>query len=275
MPLVKETVKELFKKEPFCDFNPDEVVALGAAIQADILTGSRKDVLLLDVTPLSLGIETIGGLMSVLIPRNTTIPIKATETYTTFADDQTGVDIHIFQGERELVKDNRSLANFTLKGIPPMKAGMAKIEVTFTINADGILQVMAKEQTTGIEQTVEVKPSYGLSSSEIEKMLDDSLIYAENDIRQKILIESKNEAESIIKAIENVFEQNKDIISKPEQEEILKKVHMLKYFVGKDDLSAIRSHIREIEALTRPIAEKVMNASISNVLKDKNVNDIK
>jgi Fe-S protein assembly chaperone HscA len=275
MPLVKETVKELFKKEPFCGVNPDEVVALGAAIQADILAGSRKDVLLLDVTPLSLGIETIGGLMSVLIPRNTTIPIKATEIYTTFVDNQTGVDIHIFQGERELVKDNRSLANFTLKGIPPLKAGMAKIEVTFIINADGILQVMAKEKTTGIEQTVEVKPSYGLASSEIEKMLNDSLIYAESDIRQKMLIESKNEAESVAKAIENVFKQNEDIIPKPKQEEILKKVNMLKYFANKDDLSAIRSYLKEIEELTKPIAEKVMNTVISHALQDKNVNDIK
>jgi Fe-S protein assembly chaperone HscA len=278
MPLVRETVRDLFGKEPFFDINPDEAVALGAAIQADILAGSRKDILLLDVTPLSLGIETMGGLMSVLIPRNTTIPIKATETYTTFADNQTGVDINVFQGERELVKDNRSLAKFTLKGIPPMKAGLAKVKVTFAINADGILQVTAEETTTKIEQTVEITPSYGLTNSEIEKMLNDSLIFAESDIQQKMLIESKHEADIIIKAIENVFEKNKGILKKEEEEEILKKVNMLKYFISKDDISAIsaiRNCIKEIEVLTKPIAEEVMNKSIRNILQNKNIEDVK
>lgn len=274
MPLVKKKVEEIFGQVPFDELNPDEVVALGAAVQADILSGGTKDILLLDVNPLSLGIETLGGIMSVIIPRNTTIPVKAMETYTTFVDNQTGVDIHVLQGERELVKDNRSLAKFTLKGIPPLKAGMPKVEVTFLINADGILQVSAKEIRTGIEQSIEVKPSYGLTDSEIEKMLQDSIKYAEYDIEQRMLIESKNEAESVINSIEKVFKEQEFLILPDEKESITKKINMLKYFIGKDDLPAIRNLTKELESLTRPIAERVMNDAINKALQDKNILDI-
>jgi Fe-S protein assembly chaperone HscA len=274
MPLVKSTVKEIFGKKPYDELNPDEVVALGAAIQADILSGGTKDILLLDVNPLSLGIETLGGVMSTIIPRNTTIPIKAMETYTTFVDNQTGVDIHVLQGERELVKDNRSLAKFTLKGIPPMKAGMPKVEVSFLINADGILQVNAKEIRTGIEQAVEVKPSYGLTDDEIEKMLTDSIKYAERDIQQRMLIESKNEAQSVISSVEKVFADHDDLISPDEKDIIGKKINMLSYFVSKDDISAIRNLTKELDTITQPIAQRVMNDAISKALQDKNILDI-
>jgi molecular chaperone DnaK len=274
MPLVKATVQEIFGKKPYDELNPDEVVALGAAVQADILAGGTKDILLLDVNPLSLGIETLGGIMSTIIPRNTTIPVKAMETYTTFVDNQTGVDIHVLQGEREMVTDNRSLAKFTLKGIPPMKAGMPKVEVSFLINADGILQVNAKEIRTGIEQAVEVKPSYGLTDDEIEKMLTDSIKYAESDIQQRMLIESKNEAQSIISSVEKVFNDHDDLIHPAEKDTITKKINMLKYFVSKDDLSALRNLTKELDTLTHPIAERVMNDAISKALQDKKILDI-
>jgi molecular chaperone DnaK (HSP70) len=247
---------------------------LGAAVQADILSGGTKDILLLDVNPLSLGIETLGGIMSTIIPRNTTIPVKAMETYTTFVDNQTGVDIHVLQGERELVEDNRSLAKFTLKGIPPMKAGMPKVEVSFLINADGILQVNAREIRTGIEQAVEVKPSYGLTDTEIEKMLADSIKFAESDIRQRMLIESKNEAQSVISSVEKVFRDHDYLILPPEKDMISKKVNMLKYFVSKDDVSAIRNLTKELDTLTQPIAQRVMNDAVSKALQDKNILDI-
>ena len=274
MPLVKKTVEEIFGRKPFDDLNPDEVVALGAAIQADVLAGGTKDILLLDVNPLSLGIETLGGIMSVIIPRNTTIPIKAMETYTTFVDNQTGVDIHVLQGERELVKDNRSLAKFTLKGIPPMRAGMPKVEVSFLINADGILQVNAKEIRTGIEQAVDVKPSYGLTDDEIEKMLTDSIKYAESDIKNRMLIESKNEAQSVISSVEKVFAEHSELINQSEKDVIGKKTNMLKYFISKDDMSAMRNLTKELDTLTQPIAERVMNDAISKALQDKNILDI-
>jgi Fe-S protein assembly chaperone HscA len=273
MPLVKQIVEEIFGIKPYDELNPDEVVALGAAIQADILSGGTKDILLLDVNPLSLGIETFGGVMSVIIPRNTTIPVKTTETYTTFVDNQTGVDIHVLQGERELAKDNRSLAKFTLKGIPPMKAGMPKVEVTFLINADGILQVSAKELRTGIEQSIEVKPSYGLTDEEIERMLRESIVYAEKDIQERMLIESKNEAQSVISSIEKVFNDHSDLISAEEKELITKKVNLLKFFLEKDDISAIRNLTKEVDILSRPIAERVINDTISKALQNKNILD--
>ncbi|HZK76487.1 MAG TPA: molecular chaperone DnaK, partial [Candidatus Kapabacteria bacterium] len=205
MPMVKALVKEIFQRKPHDELNPDETVALGAAIQADILAGSTKDILLLDVTPLSLGIETMGGMMSTIIPRNTTIPTKVSDTYTTFVDNQTGVEINVFQGERDFVKDNRHLASFTLKGIPPMPAGAAKVDVTFLIDADGILQVRARETHTGTEQQVEVKPSYGLSEEEISRMLRESVEHAPADIAARRLVEAKTEAQRILSATEKVL----------------------------------------------------------------------
>ncbi|MDH5642352.1 MAG: molecular chaperone DnaK, partial [Nitrospira sp.] len=197
MPLVRQRVRELFGKQPHCDLNPDEVVALGAAVQADILGGGTTDMLLLDVTPLSLGIETMGGVMSSLIRRNTTIPASAKEMFTTYVDGQTGVDIHILQGERELAKDNRSLARFRLK-VPPLPAGVPRIEVTFLIDANGILNVTATDMRAGQRQSIEVKPSYGLSDGEVERMIEDSFKFAQEDVTARKLIEVRLDAGALL-----------------------------------------------------------------------------
>ena len=195
IPLVRQLVGELFGRTPHSELNPDEVVALGAAVQADILVTGNREMLLLDVTPLSLGIETMGGVVSKIILRNSTIPATGSEMFTTGVDNQTAVDIHVLQGERELVADNRSLARFKLRGIPPMPAGMPRVQVQFQIDANGILSVTASELRTGIEQTIEVKPSYGLTDEEVERMLLDSFEHAEADFAARLLIEARNEAE--------------------------------------------------------------------------------
>ena len=195
---------ELFGRQPHSELNPDEVVALGAAVQADILVSGRREMLLLDVTPLSLGIETMGGVVSKIILRNSTIPASGREMFTTGVDNQTGVDIHVLQGERELAADCRSLAHLHLRGIPPMPAGLPRIEVRFQIDANGILSVAARELRTGIEQTIEVKPSYGLTDQEVERMLIESFEHAEADFEARLLIDARNEAESVIQATEKV-----------------------------------------------------------------------
>ena len=199
IPLVRRLVGELFGRTPHSELNPDEVVALGAAVQADILVTGNREMLLLDVTPLSLGIETMGGVMSKIILRNSTIPATGSEMFTTGVDNQTAVDIHVLQGERELVADNRSLARFKLRGIPPMPAGMPRVQVQFQIDANGILSVTASELRTDIEQTIEVKPSYGLTDEEVERMLLESFEHAEADFAARLLIEARNEAETVIR----------------------------------------------------------------------------
>ncbi len=211
MPLVWRKVEELFGKKPHSELNPDEVVALGAAVQADILGGHTKDLLLLDVTPLSLGIETMGGVMSALIRRNTTIPTSAKEMFTTYVDGQTSVDIHILQGERELVKDNRSLARFQLK-LPPLPAGVPRVEVNFLIDANGILQVTARDIRTGEAQSVQVKPSHGLTDDEVEGMVRDSFQFATEDIKARQIIEARNEANAIIVATEKALVRAANLI---------------------------------------------------------------
>src|SRR5207247_10329249 len=205
IPLVRRLVAELFGRPPHSELNPDEVVALGAAVQADILVTGNREMLLLDVTPLSLGIETMGGLMSKIILRNSTIPATGSEMFTTFAENQTAVDIHVLQGERELVADNRSLARFKLRGIPPMPAGMPRVQVQFQIDANGILSVTARELRTDLEQTIEVKPSYGLTDDEVERMLLDSFEHAEADFAARLLIDARNEAETVIQATEKTL----------------------------------------------------------------------
>ncbi|MBM4389233.1 MAG: Hsp70 family protein, partial [Deltaproteobacteria bacterium] len=198
MPLVRKTVAEIFGKEGLCEINPDEVVAIGAAVQADILTGGRRDMLLLDVIPLSLGIETFGGTMTKIIHRNSTIPASATEMFTTFVDNQTGVDIHVLQGEREFAADCRSLARFRIR-IQPQPAGIPRVEVKFLVDANGILNVAAIDQRTGAEQGVSVKPTYGLTDEDVEKMILESFEYAEKDVTERLLVEAKQEAELVLK----------------------------------------------------------------------------
>src|SRR5260221_7492042 len=202
IPLVRRLVADLFGRAPHSELNPDEVVALGAAVQADILITGNREMLLLDVTPLSLGIETMGGVMSKIIMRNSTIPATGSEMFTSGVDNQTAVDIHVLQGERELVGDNRSLARFKLRGIPPMPAGMPRVQVQFQIDASGTLSVSARELRTDVEQTIEVKPSYGLTDEAVERMLLDSFEHAEADFEARLLIEARNEAETVIQATE-------------------------------------------------------------------------
>ena len=202
IPLVRTMVGDLFGRTPHTELNPDEVVALGAAVQADILVTGNRELLLLDVTPLSLGIETMGGIVSKIILRNSTIPATGSEMFTTAVDNQTAVDIHVLQGERELVADNRSLARFKLRGIPPMPAGLPRVQVRFQIDANGILSVTAAELRTNVEQTIEVKPSYGLTDEQVERMLLDSFEHAEADFEARLLIEARNEAETVVLATE-------------------------------------------------------------------------
>jgi molecular chaperone HscA len=214
VPAVRKYVAELFQKEPLADIDPDQVVALGAAVQADLLAGEgqREEVLLLDVIPLSLGIEVGGGVVDKILPRNSTIPSRARATYTTQEDNQTGFEVHVLQGEREMVDHNRSLARFTLKGIPPMPAGMARLEVTFEVDADGLLGVHAKELTTGIEQTVSVKPSYGLDDATVEQMLIDALDHGEEDLERRRLAENRVEARRILAATRKGLESDADLL---------------------------------------------------------------
>ena len=273
MPLVRQKVQELFGKEPHSEINPDEVVALGAAVQADILGGHRKDLLLLDVTPLSLGIETMGGVMSALIRRNTTIPTSAKEMFTTYVDGQTSVDIHILQGERELVKDNRSLARFQLK-VPPLPAGVPRIEVNFLIDANGILNVTARDIRTGEAQTVQVKPTHGLSDDEVESMIRDSFQFAAEDIKARQVIEARNEANAIVVATEKALARGKALIGGQECQNIERAIQDLRALLDVDDHRRIRAGIAEVEKVTHHLAEVLMDASLKEALESKKLSDV-
>jgi molecular chaperone DnaK len=273
IPLVLQKVQALFGKTPHCELNPDEVVALGAAVQADILSGGIQDMLLLDVTPLTLGIETMGGVMSSLIHRNTTIPTSAKEMFTTFVDGQTSVDIHILQGERELAKDNRSLARFQLK-IPPLPAGAPRVEVTFMIDANGILSVTARDVRTGEAQSIEVKPSYGLSEQEVERMIRDSFIFAQQDINERQRIEAMNEAESILKATEKALARADGLATPEELAAIRQAVTDLKSAMAGADHRAIRRAIETLDKTSYGLAEKLMNSTLQEALKDKKLSDV-
>ncbi|GJL62113.1 MAG: chaperone protein DnaK [Nitrospirales bacterium] len=272
MPLVRRRVEELFGKAPHCDLNPDEVVALGAAVQADILSGNKKDMLLLDVTPLSLGIETMGGVMSALIRRNTTIPTSAKEMFTTYVDGQTSVDIHILQGERELVKDNRSLARFQLK-MPPLPAAVPRVEVTFLIDANGMLNVTAKDIRTGEAQSVQVKPSHGLTDDEVEGMVRESFEYAAEDIKQRQVIEARTEADAILMATEKALQRGKDLIKEREVNGIYKVLNELKTVKEADDHRPIRAKISEVEKVTHHLAEVLMDSTLKEALESKKISD--
>lgn len=273
MPLVRRLVEALFGKPPHCNLNPDEVVALGAAVQADILAGGTTDMLLLDVTPLSLGIETMGGVMSSLIRRNTTIPTSAKEMFTTYMDGQTSVDIHILQGERELVKDNRSLARFQLK-MPPLPAGVPRIEVNFLIDANGILNVSARDVRTGVSQSVAVKPSYGLSDDEVERMIGESFKFAEQDFKARQLIEARNEAEAILKATEKALAQGGHLLAPDELTAIKSSLTTLDGARLSDDHKAIRSRIQDVEKVTHHFAELLMDTSLKEALENKKLSEI-
>jgi len=280
IPLVKHLVGELFGKTPHSELNPDEVVALGAAVQADILVTGNREMLLLDVTPLSLGIETMGGVMSKIIMRNSTIPATGSEMFTTFADNQTAVDIHVLQGERELVADNRSLARFRLRGIPPMPAGMARVQVQFQIDANGILSVTAHELRTDVEQTIEVKPSYGLTDDEVERMLLDSFEHAEADFAARLLIEERNEAESVMLATEKTLrspdftEIASQDLAPGERQRIETALAELKAVIGGNDRDAIHEKTHALNDATRHLAEVSMNRSVQAALSGRSVNDM-
>jgi molecular chaperone DnaK len=273
MPLVQQRVQALFGKPPHCELNPDEVVALGAAVQADILSGGIQDMLLLDVTPLTLGIETMGGVMSSLIHRNTTIPTSAKEMFTTFVDGQTSVDIHILQGERELAKDNRSLARFQLK-IPPLPAGVPRVEVTFMIDANGILSVTARDVRTGEAQSIEVKPSYGLSDQEVERMIRDSFVFAQQDIQERQRIEAMNDAESMLKATEKALARADGLATPEELAAIRQAMADLKSAMAGTDHRPIRQAIEALNKASYGLAEKLMNSTLQDALKDKKLSDV-
>src|SRR4051812_44618944 len=277
IPLVRRKVEELFGKTPHSELNPDEVVALGAAVQADILITGNREMLLLDVTPLSLGIETMGGVTSKIIMRNSTIPATGSELFTTGVDNQTAVDIHVVQGERELVADNRSLARFRLRGIPPMPAGMPRVQVQFQIDANGILSVTASELRTGIEQTIEVKPSYGLTDEEVERMLLDSFEHAEADFEARLLIDAKNEAESVINATEKTLRSPEFAaiaateLKPGEQKRIEQALAGLKHVVQSPNREAILQWTKVLNDATQHVAEVVMNRSVQAALAGKNI----
>jgi Fe-S protein assembly chaperone HscA len=276
-PLVRRRVAELFGRTPHSELNPDEVVALGAAVQADILVTGNREMLLLDVTPLSLGIETMGGVTSKIILRNSTIPATGSEMFTTGVDNQTAVDIHVLQGERELVGDNRSLARFRLRGIPPMPAGMPRVQVQFQIDANGILSVTASELRTAVEQSIEVKPSYGLTDDEVERMLLDSFEHAEADFEARLLIDAKNEAESVINATEKTlrapeFAEIAGGELKPgEQKRIEQSLAGLKHVLQSSNRDAILEWTKVLNDATQHLAEVVMNRSVQAALAGKNI----
>ena len=274
IPLVRSAVERLFRKRPHTELNPDEVVALGAAVQAGILGGEVEDKLLLDVTPLSLGIETMGGLMSKLIHRNSTIPASETELFTTAVDGQTNVLIHVLQGERELVKDCRSLARFDLKDIDPMIAGMARIQVRFLIDANGILNVTAKDLRTGKEHSMDVKPSYGLTDDQVEAMILESYDKAEEDFKERQVREARVEADAILGAVDKAKEDAAfEALAESERAAIDRSINELKLAYHSDDHLLIRDQIEKLNQATMALAEAIMNEAVGKALKGTNIND--
>lgn len=269
--LVKRKVAEFFGREVHDEVNPDEVVALGAAIQADILAGNRKDILLLDVTPLSLGIETMGGLMDVIIPRNSKVPTKAGRQYTTSIDGQVNMKIAVYQGERDLIRENRKLAEFDLKGIPAMPAGLPKVDINFLLNADGILKIQAIELRSGVKQEVEVKPTYSITDDQVEQMLMDSITHAKDDVAQRMVIEARNEGEQMVYTVERFLEKNPNAVSADEKSHTQQLVDALKATLTSGDKDAIHKAIDELNEYTRPFAERLMDEAIGHAMKGKSI----
>lgn len=271
VPLVKSAVSGFFGKEVFDKLDPDEVVALGAAIQADILAGNQKDILLLDITPLSLGIETMGGLMDTIIPRNTKVPSKAGRRYTTSIDGQTNLKIAVFQGERDLVEHNRKLGEFIMRGIPPMPAGLPKIEIHFILNADGILKVKAQELRSGVEQEIEVRSQYGISEEEMGKMLLDSIQHAQTDMAIRALLEARNEAQVILLSADKFLRQNESILNETEVSTIQALAAELKVAVAGEDKDKINAAMETLNKYSAPLAHRAMDFNIAEAIKGKSV----
>lgn len=272
VPAVRHAVESLFGCVPHTELDPDQVVALGAAVQAGVLSGGHRDMLLLDVVPLSLGLETVGGVMERIVERNTTIPVTATQVFTTFVDNQTAVDFHVLQGERELVKDNRSLARFKLRGIAPAPAGLPRIEVTFMIDANGILNVTARDQQTGRETSIDVKPSYGLTDEQIEAMLEASIDHAEEDVAARLLIEARNDAEAILRHTRRALAQT--AVSGDERRGIDAAVAELETAMAGTDYNRIRELTDAVNRATTPLAQRIMDGSITEALTHKRVEEV-
>src|ERR1035437_5463490 len=274
MPLVRQRVAAMFHKEPLCSIDPDQVVALGAAVQASVLMGTQGDMLLLDVVPLSLGIETMGGVMERLIHRNTTIPTSVAEGFTTAVDNQTHVDVHVLQGERELAKDCRSLARFKLGPIQPQPAGVPRIEVTFLIDANGILNVNARDERTGREHSVDVKPSYGLTDDEIERMLEEAIDLGEQDLEERLLISYRNDAEQILGALRKQLGEFGALVDDGERGRMDEVAERLEAARIGTDRELIAKLVEELNEVTTPFAERIMDAAIKLALEKKSVEEL-
>ncbi|MGV3641814.1 MAG: Fe-S protein assembly chaperone HscA [Adhaeribacter sp.] len=271
VPYVLDTVSAFFGKPVNNSLNPDEVVALGAAIQADVLAGNRRDILLLDITPLTLGIETMGGLMDSIIPRNSKIPTKAGRQYTTSVDGQVNMKISVYQGERDLVKENRKLAEFDLKGIPAMPAGLPKVDVNFILNADGILKVEAIELRSGVHQQVEIKPQYGLTDEQVEQMLLDSVMHAREDVAARMVIEARTTAEQLLYQVDRFVEKHRRHLSEEEVTLTMQKKQALQDVMNSGDKDIILKAVDDLEETTRPFAERVMDLSIKEAMSGKKI----
>ncbi len=277
MPVVQAAVHGLFAKQPLTDLDPDQVVALGAALQANLLAGNRnpgEDWLLLDVTPLTLGLETMGGLVEHIIPRNSTIPVARAQEFTTFKDGQTALAVHVVQGERDLVADCRSLARFELRGIPPMVAGAARIRVTFQVDADGLLSVTAREQGSGVEASVTVKPSYGLTDDEVSRMLSDSISLADHDAKMRMLREQQVDAQQLIESVETALAADSDLLSAAQQTRIAQQLQATQLCAQGDDIDAIRVATKALSDVTDDFAAQRMDRSIRAALKGKSLNEL-